>query len=100
MDDPLLAALEQRFTDMFAALAAGEDLPPAARLRAEGMMEAAVLLDRADEAQLQELMARCYAAATGRDLDEEFGEDWRDFFSFPQIPAMGERAPVYPSTRE
>jgi len=100
MDDPLLAALEQRFEAMFAALAAGEHLPPATRLRTEGMMEAAVLLERANPAQLQDVMARCYQAATGRAFDDEFGADWREFFRFPQIPAMGERAPVYPSTRE
>ena len=45
----LLNELERRWREMFCALAAGEDLPPARRLRTEGMMEAAALLGAADD---------------------------------------------------
>jgi hypothetical protein len=90
--------LELRWRDMFTALAAGDDVPPARRLRAEGMMEAAVLLGIASADELVQSMDRCYRAAFGRGLAESFGDDWQDFFPFPQIPAMAQRAPVYPST--
>ena len=36
--------LERRWRSMFEALAKGDDVPPGERLRAEGMMEAAVLV--------------------------------------------------------
>jgi hypothetical protein len=96
----LEAELEQRWHAMFSALAAGDDVPPSDRLRTEGMMEAALLLDILSvEAQVK-AMDDCYQAAFGRALADEFGEDWQDFFQFPQIPAMAQRAPVYPSTKD
>jgi hypothetical protein len=45
-------------------------------------------------------MDDCYRQAFGRTLADDFGDDWREFYPFPQIPAMGRRAPVYPSTRD
>jgi hypothetical protein len=96
----LLTELEQRWQNMFAALAGGDDVPPSQRLRAEGMMEAAVLLGIATPAALLVSMDRCYRAAFGRGIYDEFGVDWQEFFPFPQIPAMAQRAPVYPSTRD
>ena len=93
----LLVELQQRWGEMFAALAAGDDLPPARRLRTEGLMEAALLLEEASEEELVAAMARCYSAAFGRSLEEDFGGDWRDCHPFPEIPAMARRAPVYPS---
>jgi len=98
--DALIAELRARFDQMFAALAAGGDVPPAQRLRAEGMMEAAVLLGVATTDELLLLMNTCYKSAFDRDIAEDFAEDWQDFYPFPQIPAMGRRAPVYPSTRD
>ena len=85
---------------MFSALAAGDDVPPGQRLRAEGMMEAALLLDAASVEELDRAMDDCYRQAFGRGIDEDFGADWRGFYPFPQVPAMGRRAPVYPSTRD
>ncbi len=96
----LQTELEQRWQSMFAALAGGDDVPPSQRLRAEGMMEAAVLLGLATPEALVASMDRCYKAAYGRGISEEFGADWQEFFPFPQIPAMMQRAPVYPSTRD
>ncbi len=96
----LEAELEMRWSAMFTTLAAGGDVPPAQRLRAEGMMEAAALLGIATPAALTAAMQRCYRAAFGRGIEAEFGADWQEFFPFPQIPAMGVRAPVYPSTRD
>ena len=60
-------------------------------------MEAALLLNLASKEQLDEAMNACYRQAFGGSLEHDFGPDWRDFYHFPQIPAMGRRAPVYPS---
>jgi hypothetical protein len=98
--DPLLLELERRWQHMFSALAAAADVAPSSRLRAEGLMEAAVLAGLSSEEELTRQMDRCYQQATGESLAQRFGADWRDFFPFPQIPAMMQRAPVYPSTRD
>ena len=97
---PVLSELQTRWRDMFAALAAGDDLPPGPRLRTEGMMEAALLQQLATEEELLGAMQDCYQTAFGRSLAADFGEDWRDFYPFPQIPAMAARAPVFPSTAD
>jgi hypothetical protein len=96
----LIEELSSRWDAMFAALAAGQDLPPAHRLRAEGMMEAAVLAEMASVEDLLLAMGGSYRVAFGRSIEQDFGEDWREFYPFPQIPAMGRRAPVYPSTSD
>lgn len=96
--EKLMQELQHRWTTMFVALAEGADLPPAQRLRTEGMMEAAALLGEATEEELSLAMEACYQAAFGQSLTADFGEDWQAFFPFPQIPAMARRAPVYPST--
>ena len=92
--------LERRWRAMFAALAAGDDVSPAQRLRAEGMMEAADLLGIATREELLASMDRCYRDVFGQGISAAFGTDWEVFFPFPQIPAMARRAPVYPSTRD
>jgi hypothetical protein len=96
----LLVELEQRWRAMFDALAAGDDVPPSQRLRAEGMMEAAELTGTVTREELLDSMGRCYREAFGRAITEDFGEGWELFFPFPQIPAMARRAPVYPSTKD
>jgi hypothetical protein len=98
--DALVIELERRWQLMFMALAAGEDVPPSQRLRTEGMMEAAALQGLATTDQLVCSMAACYRAVFERDLVADFGEDWQAFYPFPQIPAMGRRAPVYPTTSD
>ena len=97
---PLISELETRWHQMFSALADGDDLPPGIRLRAEGVMEAAVLVGDAEPAEIDAAMDTCYRQAFGCSLEQEFGEGWRDFFPFPQIPAMARRAPVFPSTAD
>lgn len=64
------------------------------------MMEASVLLGIAAPNALMASMQRCYREAFGGRIDGDYGDDWQSFFPFPQIPAMGVRAPVYPSTRD
>lgn len=92
--------LQRRWRAMFVALARGEDLAPGVRLRAEGMMEALALTGHLDEAQLTDAMDACFREAFGQNLSEAFGQDWRLFYPFPQIPAVARRAPVYPSTKD
>ena len=92
--------LEQRWRVMFAALVNGDDVPPSQRLRAEGMMEAVVLLGIATVDELLQSMNHCYQDAFEQGIAEVFGDDWQELFPFPQIPAMARRAPVYPSTHE
>jgi hypothetical protein len=70
------------------------------RLRTEGMMEAAVLIDAATARELVLAMDESYQRAVGQSFAQDFGDNWSDFFPFPQIPAMGKRAPVYPSTSD
>lgn len=96
----LTEELNQRWTAMFTALAMGDDVSPSMRLRAEGMMESALLLGQASMEELDQAMGQCYQGAFGRSITEDFGSDWREFYPFPQIPAMGLRAPVYPSTKD
>ena len=85
---------------MFSALARGDDVAPSQRLRTEGLMEAAVLLQSAPAYELTAKMAACYEAASGVSLEQRFGTEWQEIFPFPQIPAMAKRAPVYPSTKD
>jgi hypothetical protein len=94
----LMRELRTRWREMFSDLAAGDDLPPGERLRAEGMMEAVLLTGEASAAEVDAAMDACYREAFGRDLDQDFGAGWRDFHPFPQIPAVARRAPVFPST--
>ena len=75
-------------------------MPPSTRLRAEGMMESALLLGQASVEELDRAMSQCYQGAFNRSITGDFGTDWRVFYPFPQIPAMGLRAPVYPSTND
>ena len=88
-----LEQLRQRWRAIFDALAGGGEVPPAQRLRAEGMMETLVLLELATAEELQEAMAEVYETSYGEPLPP----DWQDLFPFPQVPGFGRRAPVYPS---
>ncbi|PLW68366.1 hypothetical protein [Pseudohalioglobus lutimaris] len=96
----ILDELERRWLAMFVALAGGDDLPPGQRLRAEGMMEAVVLAGGVTEDELTSAMNASFSAAFGQSLAAAFGEDWRLFYPFPEIPAVARRAPVYPSTKD
>ena len=92
--------IRRRLQRLFRLLHSGGDAPPGLRLRTEGLMEAAVLTGDAQPGELQALMTHIYSEVYGRGLDEALGADWRELFPFPQIPALAQRAPVYPSTRD
>lgn len=96
----LLEELRRRWSGMFAALFGGDHIPPTERLRAEGMMESLALIEELSPSAIDREMNACYQQAFGRSLAEAFGADWRGFYPFPQIPAVGQRAPVYPSTKD
>ncbi len=94
----LLIELEVRWHNIFTTLKAGGDVAPGLRLRTEGLMEAAVLSGEATPDGLSNAMETCYLEVYGRSIAQNFADNWQEFFPFPQIPAMGKRAPVYPST--
>ena len=94
----LLTELDTRWQSMFDCLASGDDVAPGFRLRTEGIMEAAALTGEVTQAEIYSAMAAAYQAAFSRSLELDFDANWREFFPFPQIPAMAKRAPVYPST--
>lgn len=91
-----LAELERRWRELFLTLAGGGEVSPALRLRTEGIMEAMVLLEFADEASVAAELERCYQDCFGVPLPD----NWRELFPFPSLPGFGRRAPVYPSTRD
>jgi hypothetical protein len=97
---PIFDEVNSRWRQMFTALAAGDDVPPSRRLRTEGLMEALVLTGEMTPETLQRAMDSVYTEVFGVGLSDEFGIGWQDFFPFPQILAMGRRAPVYPSAPE
>ncbi len=90
--------LQPRWDALFGQLAEGLDVPPTQRLRLEGMMETLVLLECVDRESVDLAMNASYQRINGRDLASEFGDDWREFFPFPQVPGFQQRAPVVPST--
>ena len=94
--EQVLNELRQRWRAIFAALAGGGEVPPAQRLRTEGMMETLVILGLYSEQELQAALAACYRDCYGVPLEQ----GWQEWFPFPQIPGFGQRAPVYPSTRD
>jgi hypothetical protein len=95
-----METIDQRLQALLAQLGKGQDAPPGQRLRLEGLMEAALLTGCASEAELRSLLEARYREAFGRRLEEDLGAGWESFFPFPQIPVMGRRAPVFPSTRD
>jgi hypothetical protein len=96
----LLTEIESRWHNIFATLKAGGDVAPGLRLRTEGLMEAAVLSEEATPEVLTSAMEACYVEVYGCSIAQDFDDNWQEFFPFPQIPAMGNRAPVYPSTSD
>jgi len=96
----LTPVIEQRWLSQFQALANGEDVAPGQRLRLEGLMEAAVLVGEIESQQLEQAMLAVYEDCFGRSVAQDYGEDWKTLFPFPQIPAMAKRAPVIPTTKD
>jgi hypothetical protein len=96
----LQAEIIRRLEQMYRTLHAGDDVAPATSLRTEGLLEAAVLAGVADQQSLDQLLNQSYSAVCKTTLAQSFGDDWRDFYPFPQIPLRMQRAPVFPSTRD
>ncbi len=107
MNDPdspdfeaLVTAIEQGLREAFIALSRGDDLPPGQRYRLEGMMAAAEILRPGVGDALMTSMDAAYRDVFNETLADAFGDEWRKFYPFPQIPAVMRRAPVYPSTTD
>lgn len=96
--DPIREELERRWQQMLERAAAGDDLPPALRLRAEGLMEALVLAGTVEPGALSAAMAEAWQQAMGEPLAAALGDDWESVHPFPAIPFYQARAPVVPST--
>jgi hypothetical protein len=94
--DYALAELERRWRSIFETLASGGEVPPAARLRTEGYMQALVALELATEEALTGALESCYRECFGEALQP----GWRELQPFPEVPGFGRRAPVYPSTSD
>ncbi|WOJ96850.1 hypothetical protein R0137_16630 [Congregibacter brevis] len=92
--------IRQRLTRQFQRVAEGDDIPPAARFRLEGLLEAAVISQEADKPALQALLAERHVAILGDTLEARLGEDWERWHPFPEIPVFLNRAPVSPSTSD
>lgn len=91
--------IETRLVEALERLAAGDDLPPAMRLRLEGLCEAAVLVGAADTRQIDALLETKARDLRGVDLRELLGPDWRAMHPFPELPIFMDRAPVSPSVK-
>lgn len=96
----LTEEVERRLNELLARLVAGDDAPPGAVLRLEGLREAAVLAGLWTEAEAQALLERRYAALCDESLAQSLGADWRERYPFPQLPLFARRAPVSPSTAD
>ncbi|MBT4522877.1 MAG: hypothetical protein HOC23_22995 [Halieaceae bacterium] len=96
----LLTEIQARWHQLFSLLEAGSDVPPSLWMRTEGLMEAATITGETIPAEIDALMDGVYQTIYGQNLATAFGGDWRDFYPFPQIPAVAKRAPVYPSTSD
>jgi hypothetical protein len=97
---PLEAEIRTRLTQLFTDIAHGEVPAPGARLRIEGLLEAAVLAGIATPERLTGIMGNLYTEVFGETLDVKLGDDWQKWQPFPQIPAFSARAPVSPSTSD
>ena len=91
-------AITEQLDAIIIRLQAGLDCPPADQLRLEGLMQAAVLLSIASEADLQKLFEERYQDLTDRCIKTQFGDAWTDFFRFPSLPLFAKPAPVQPTT--
>ena len=96
----LIELLELRWHEIFRRLEAGDVVPPTLQLRAEGIMEAAVAAGQVSESTVLDAMEKVYRQVRGVSITSQLGDDWRQLYPFPQIPAVAQRAPVYPSTRD
>ncbi|MEP0203795.1 MAG: hypothetical protein ABJ084_05965 [Halioglobus sp.] len=96
----LIELLELRWHEIFQRLEAGDVVPPTLQLRAEGIMEAAVATGEASESALLDAMENAHRQVRGMSIANQLGKDWHQLYPFPQIPAVAQRAPVYPSTRD
>lgn len=98
-DKPLLAEIDRRLQQFFREQRDGSNSSPAARFELEGMLQAAVLIGSATERQLWQRLSNSFEAINGSALAPQFQNSWADG-EFPALPVQGQRAPVYPTTKD
>jgi hypothetical protein len=91
--------LRQRITDLLAALAAGDDAPPALRFKAEGIAETGLALGFVDEPALALLLDTIYREHCGASIAALFPFTALDCIDVPtgrvMLPFVMRRAPVH-----
>jgi len=96
----LLNEIEHRLVEILQQLKDGQDCPPSAQLRLEGLMEAAVMLGLSTRSLEQDRFEAIFARINNTSPSDALGSDWRAFFAFPSLPLFANRAPVMPSTSD
>jgi hypothetical protein len=104
MDEAWARGLRERLDAIYARLAAGEDLPPALRLKAEGYAEAGLELGLASAGDVAALIDAAHLERYGVPVADCFPYSARECIDpatrCVRIPARMRRAPVYPTTKD
>ena len=96
----LLGEIDGRLRNFFVELGDGGNSSPACRFQLEGMLRAAVILEISTPAALWQRLSRVHADVCGASAESVFGQPWDDPEGFPELPVLGRRAPVYPTTKQ
>lgn len=104
MHEKWASGLRERLQVIYTRLAAGEDVPPALRLKAEGYAEAGLELGLASAEEIALLIDGAHAERFGQAVADVFPFSARDCVDSARrsvmIPARMRRAPVYPTTQD
>lgn len=95
-----LDGLRRRLDEIYARLAAGEDVPLALHLGTEGYAAAGIEMALCDHAALAALVEECHRTHLGQSVQDRTGLsalEWITETQTPCLPVEQRRAPVYPS---
>lgn len=102
MKQTWLAGMNLRLDEIYSRIGAGEDVPPALQLGAEGYAEAGLELGLCDRAGLAAMVEQTHQRLVGEGVMQRTGmsaADWIGTEGRPNLPVEQKRAPVYPGTR-
>ena len=99
-ESPLLIEIDARLRTLYAELGDGGNSSPGYRFQLEGLLQAAVILNIATVPGLWQLLDRVYTELYGHSAESVCGSAWEDPGGFPALPVRGQRAPVYPTTKD